>query len=142
MDLRFETYSTWLYRQDEGGQFFYWNNQYRDAYTNDGYLLGSWVGRDARAYIVSSTYWWSAQNTASVSYRQTKTGSNFLPGGGTQTDLSVNGQWQLRSGLMVSPFLQLERYFIPVLAAAPKKDISVGLQFTFYPKNLVWSPKR
>ena len=95
MDLRFETYSTWLYRGDEGGLFFYWNNQYRDAYTNNGYLLGSWVGRDARAYQASSTYWWSAQKKITASFRQTKTGSMFLPGGGTQSDISLSGQWQL-----------------------------------------------
>lgn len=135
MDLRFETYSTWLYRGDEGGLFFYWNNQYRDAYTNNGYLLGSWVGRDARAYQGSSTYWWSAQNKIVLSFRQTKTGSNFLPGGGTQSDISASGQWQLGPDVAVSPFVQFERYFIPVLGA-PKKDVSFGLQITFAPKNM------
>ncbi|HEX4227608.1 MAG TPA: capsule assembly Wzi family protein [Bryobacteraceae bacterium] len=135
MDLRFETYSTWLYRGDEGGLFFYWNNQYRDAYTNNGYLLGSWVGRDARAYEVSSTYWWSAQNKIVASFRQTKTGNMFLPGGGTQSDISVAGQWQLRPGVIASPSIQFERYFIPVLGG-PKTDLSVGLQITFSPKNV------
>jgi hypothetical protein len=135
MDLRFETYSTWLYRGDEGGLFFYWNNQYRDAYTNDGYLLGSWVGRDARAYEASSTYWWSAQNKIVLSFQQTKTGSNFLPGGGTQSDVSVSGQWQLRPDVAASPFVQFERYFIPLLGA-PKSDFSFGLQITFSPKNM------
>jgi Capsule assembly protein Wzi len=138
MDLRFETYSTWLYRGDEGGLFFYWNNQYRDAYTNDGYLLGSWVGRDARAYEASSTYWWSAQNKLVLSFRQTKTGSNFLPGGGTQSDVSVSGQWQLRPDIAASPFVQFERYFIPILGG-PKQDVSFGLQITFSPKNMALS---
>ena len=135
MDFRFETYSTWLYRGDEGGLFFYWNNQYRDAYTNNGYLLGSWIGRDARAYQASSTYWWSAQNKITASFRQTKTGSMFLPGGGTQSDLSISGQWQLRSDVAVNPFLQFERYSIPALGS-PKQNLSVGLQITFNPKNL------
>ena len=135
MDLRLETYSTWLYRGDEGGRFFYWNNQYRDAYTNDGYLLGSWVGRDARAYEVSSTYWWAAQKKLSVSFRQTKTGSMFLPGGGTQTDVSVSGQQQWGPDVSASALVQFERYLIPVLGAS-KKDFSVGLQITFSPKNL------
>jgi hypothetical protein len=135
MDLRFETYSTWLYRGDEGGMFFYWNNQYRDAYTNNGFLLGSWVGRDARAYDVSSTYWWSAQNKMTFSYRQTKTGSMFLPGGGTQTDISISGQWKLAPDIAASPLIQYERYFIPTLGG-PKRDLSVGLQITFSPKNL------
>jgi Capsule assembly protein Wzi len=138
MDLRFETYSTWLYRGDEGGAFFYWNNQYRDAYTNNGFLLGSWVGRDARAYEASSTYWWSAQNKVVLSFRQTKTGSNFVPGGGTQSDVSVSGNWQLRPDVAASPFVQFERYFIPILGG-PKQDVSFGLQITFAPKNIALS---
>lgn len=138
MDLRFETYSTWLYRGDEGGLFFYWNNQYRDAYTNNGFLLGSWVGRDARAYEASSTYWWSAQNKVVLSFRQTKTGSNFVPGGGTQSDISVSGNWQLRPDVAASPFVQFERYFIPILGG-PKQDVSFGLQITFAPKNMASS---
>lgn len=135
MDLRFETYSTWLYRGDEGGMFFYWNNQYRDAYTNNGYLLGSWIGRDARAYQVSSTYWWSAQKKIMFSYRQTKTGSLFLPGGGTQTDLSLSGQWQIGPDIAASPLLQYERYVIPALGG-PKRDMTVGLQITVSPKHV------
>ncbi len=138
MDLRFETYSTWLYRGDEGGLFFYWNNQYHDAYTNNGYLLGSWVGRDARAYETSSTYWWSAQNKLTVSFRQTKTGSMFLPGGGTQSDISLSGQWQLRRDVTASPFVQFERYLIPALGG-PKTNVAIGLQLTFNPKNLALS---
>ncbi len=135
MDLRFETYSTRLYRGDEGGLFFYWNNQYRDAYTNDGYLLGSWVGRDARAYVASSTYWWSAKNKVVASFRQTKTGSVFLPGGGTQSDFSLSGQWQVGPNITASPVVQFERYFIPALGG-PKRNISIGLQITLVPKNL------
>lgn len=138
LDFRLETYSTWLYRGDAGGRFIYWNDQYRDAYTNNGYLLGSWVGRDARAYVASSTYWWSAQNKITASYRQAKTGSQFLPGGGSQTDLSVNAQWLVRPDLLATGFLQYERYFIPVLGD-PKRDFTAGLQFTFYPKN--WSAR-
>jgi len=136
LDFRFETYSTWLYRGDQGGQFFYWNNQYRDAYTNNTYLLGSSVGRDARTYLASSTYWWSAQSKTAVSFRQTKTGSAFLPGGGTQTDISVNNQWQVRPDMNANLLVQFERYFIPVLGR-PAKNVSIGLQITFTPKNLI-----
>jgi hypothetical protein len=134
MDLRFETYSTWLYRGDPGGMFFYWNDQYRDAYTNDGNLFGSWVGRDARAYVVSSTYWWSAKNKITATYRQTKTGNQFLPGGGTQTDVSMNAQWEFPANLLVAAFVQYERYFVPVLGG-PKRDVVAGFGFTYYPKR-------
>lgn len=138
-DFRFETYSTLLYRGDEGGKFFYWNNQYRDAYTNDGFLLGSWVGRDARAYEASMSYWRTPQDKISLMYRQIKTGSNFLPGGGTQTDLTVNDQWQIQPEASVTAFVQYERYFIPVLGGA-RTAVSASLQFTFNPKN--WAVRK
>jgi hypothetical protein len=134
LDLRLETYSTWLYRKDEGGGFIYWNNNYHDAYTNNGNLLGSWVGRDARAYAASSTYWWSGSNKVTASFRQTKTGSKFLPGGGTQTDASLTVQWQLRPGLLATAFGQYERYFVPVLGS-PRRDVAAGLQLVYYPRN-------
>jgi len=136
LDLQFETYATWVYRKDEGGIFIYWNNQYHDAYTNDGFILGSWVGRDARAYTASSTYWVSAQNKITASFRQIKTGGNFLPGGGTQTDISLSAQWRVRPELSLAGFIQGERYFLPILGG-PQKDIAGGMQLTFYPKNWV-----
>jgi hypothetical protein len=136
LDLRLETYSTWLYRGDVGGQFFYWNNQYRDAYTNDNRLLGSWIGRDARAYVASSTYWFSAQRTITLSFRQNKIGSDFIPGGGTQTDISVKSNWQTKFGFMATPQVQYERYFIPALGS-PRKNLSVGIELIFSPGKLI-----
>ncbi|HMJ60950.1 MAG TPA: capsule assembly Wzi family protein, partial [Bryobacteraceae bacterium] len=136
LDLRLESYSTRLYIKDAGGQFIYWNNQYHDAYTNNGVLLGSWVGRDARAYSASSTCWLSARNKIGASYRQIKTGSKFLPGGGTQTDASVNTEWQLHPGWQANVFVQYERYFLPVLGP-PRNDLTVGLEITFFPRDWV-----
>jgi hypothetical protein len=133
-DFRFESYSTLLYRRDVGGKFFYWNNQYRDAYTNNGFLLGSWVGRDARAYQGSVSYWRTSQNKVSFSFRQVKTGGVFLPGGGTQTDIGISGQWQVRPDVNAVAFVQYERYFIPVLGG-PQTNVSASVQFTFTPKN-------
>jgi hypothetical protein len=134
LDLRFETYSSWLYRGDEGGLFFYWNNQYRDAYTNHGNLLGSWVGRDARAYVVRSTYWASPRKTISLLYRQTKTGSNFLLGGGTQTDAAATFDCAIRPQLQASLFVQYERRLIPILGPL-QRDVSAQLQLTLHPQN-------
>jgi Capsule assembly protein Wzi len=139
LDFRFETYSTWLYERDAGGNFIYWNNQYRDAYTNDGNLLGSWVGRDARAYTANSTYWFSAQAKISASFRQTKTGSNFLPGGGTQTDISLTVHRALRPDLLGMVSVQYERYFVP-LAGNARKDLTAQFQLVLYPKK--WAVAR
>jgi hypothetical protein len=134
LDFRFETFSTWLYRQDEGGGFLYFNDQYHDSYTNDGYLLGSWIGRDSRAYVASTAYWFSARSKLQAQYRQIKVGNNFLPGGGTQTDGSVTAQWSLSPEWMLTATAQCERYFLPILGG-PQRDVLVSLQVTFTPQN-------
>lgn len=139
LELQFETYSTWLYAQDAGGRFIYWNDQYHDAYTNDKLVLGSWAGRDSRAYVASLDYSLSPRDRITATYRQVKSGGAFLPGGGTQTDISLRVQWQLRPDLSMDTFAQGERYDIPILGA-PRKNLAAGLQFTFCPSN--WSVHR
>lgn len=137
-DLRFETYATWLYRKDQGGQFVYWDNQYRDAGTNDGNLLGSWVGRDSRAYTATVNYWFSGRSKVEAQYRQIKAGEKFLPGGGTQTDGLVTAQWSFTSEWTVTASAQYERYFIPILGA-PRHDITESLQVVFTPRHWQWN---
>ena len=138
-DLRFESYSTWLYRKDEGGDFLYFDNQYHDSYTNNGYLLGSWIGRDSRAYVASSTYWLSAKTKVQAQYKQIKAGNAFLPGGGTQTDFSLIGEWAPRNDWMVSAEMQGERYYIPLLGGV-QHVLVAGAGLTFTPDK--WTFKR
>jgi len=115
----------------------YWDNQYRDAGINDGNLLGSWVGRDSRAYTAALNYWFSGKSKLEAQYRQLKAGNNFLPGGGTQTDGSVTAQWSLNPEWMVTASAQYERYFIPVLGG-PRNDITASLQVVFTLRHWQW----
>lgn len=141
LDLRFETYSTLLYSGDKGGNFIYWNNQYHDAYTNTGNVLGSWVGRDARAYVGSAGYWLSARSRIQGEYRQIKQSAVYLPGGGTQTDGSVFVQWGLTPELLINGSFQYERYDIPVLSRLVHNDALASIQITYTPKNVTYTPK-
>jgi hypothetical protein len=137
VDLRVETYSTWLYRKDQGGQFIYYNDDYHDAYTNSGNLLGSWIGRDSRAYVASSTYSFGATSWIQAQYRQIKAASGFLPGGGTQTDFGIQGQRCLTPEWVISAQVQGERYYIPLLGG-PRRDVVASLGMTFYPSDWIW----
>jgi Capsule assembly protein Wzi len=139
MDLRFETYATWLYRKDQGPQFLYFNDVYHDSYTNRGSLLGSWIGRDSRAYVAATSYSLSAKTRVEAKYRQIKAANLYLPGGGTQTDFSVAGQWAARPEWLFSAQLQAERYWLPVLGPA-RHDVLASLQLTYYPRNWAWRP--
>ena len=138
LDLRFETYSTWLYRKDEGPQFLYFNNAYHDAYTNSGSLLGSWIGRDSRAYVAAAGYSWSAKTRIEAKYRQIKAGNAMLPGGGTQTDYGLTGTWSPRPDWMLGAQLQAERYWVPILGPA-RRDVLASVQVTYTPRSWVWA---
>jgi len=137
LDLRAETYSTWLYRKDQGPQFLYYNNAYHDSYTNQGSLLGSWIGRDSRAYVGTVGYSWSAKTRLEGKYRQTKVANGMLPGGGTQTDFGLTGTWAPRAEWILGAQLQGERYWLPVLGPA-RKDMVASVQITYTPGNWKW----
>jgi hypothetical protein len=134
LDFRVETYATELYKKDLGGDYFYFNGEYRDSYTNNGVLLGSWIGRDSRAYVASTTYWFCAQSKIQAQFKQIKAGAQFLPGGGTQTDATITGQWSVTPEWTVGVTAQYERYDIPVLAG-PQRDLLGSLQVVFTPRN-------
>jgi hypothetical protein len=123
-----------MFNKDIGPYYFYYNNAYHDSYTNKGTLLGSWIGRDSRAYVASTTYWVSPKSKVQAEYRQVKAGTQFLPGGGTQTDGSITAQWGLNREWMVGASVQYERYYIPVLGG-PERDLVGSLSVVFTPRN-------
>jgi hypothetical protein len=121
----------------EGGQFYYWEAIYRDAYTNKGYLLGSWLGREGTGGQAWATYWFSPKSTLRIGYRTVKVSHFFVPRGETQQDgyAELNCQW--RNGLGVRVFVQGERWVAPALASGPQTDVTTQIQLSFSPKN--WS---
>jgi Capsule assembly protein Wzi len=134
LDLRLETYSTLLYAQDHGGEFIYFNNQYHDGYTNSGNLMGSWVGRDARAYVADGGYWISSRTRVQAQYRHMKQGAGYLPEGGTQTDGSVSFSWGITPDLLAGASVQFEHYSIPILGPEHENTVA-SLHFTYTPHN-------
>ena len=132
-DLRVETPSTRGADKDRGGLFFYWNNVYRDANTNDGLLLGNWVGRDGRGLFVQAAYWRSARSRWELTWRQNRIGSAFLPGGGTQDDAGIRGDLRAAPNWELSVFAQYERYFIPLLGGR-NRNAGFGIELVYAPE--------
>ena len=134
-DLRVEAPSTRLLT-DQGGFFLYWNNIYHDANTNQGNLLGSWVGRDGRGLLIQTSWWQTARSHWDFGYRQVRIGPNFLPGGGTQDDAFARGSLQLGPAWRMDLLTQYERYFIPMLGGL-RHDLVASLELTWQPR---WRP--
>ena len=134
VDLRVEMASSEALSQDEGGKRFFINEQYRDANTNKGFLLGNAIGRDARAFQYESTYWQSARTTYTAGFRQTKGSENFLPGGSTISDAYVKGGFGLGEQWSAQFYSQYERFLIPAMMAGVHHNVSGWFQMTWRPK--------
>ena len=133
MDLRIEAASSEGLAHDAGGRHFLYNNQYLDANTNKGFLLGNAVGRDGRAIEARSGYWFSARSKVEAGYRQNKGGTYFLPGGSTITDGFVNASYAITPHWQAQVFTQYERFLIPSYLPGAHHNTSGWLQITWSP---------
>jgi hypothetical protein len=119
-----------------GGKFNYYDNFYHDLYTNRGFLIGSWVGREGNAYQGWMTYHASARNSIQLGYRHSSVSSDFIPGGGNINDASATVNWWLRDDLSVTTLLQYEKWNYPILAPGPQTNWTSSVGFSLYPRAL------
>jgi hypothetical protein len=134
LDLRVEAASTRPYGSDHGGDFIYYNAQYRSGNTNNGFLLGNPVGRDGRAVEAKSTYRISSRDRVEVFFRQQKISGEFLAGGGTQTSGGLASTFRVKENLYASTHTQYEQFRIPMLTGAGRRHNWSGwLQLTWQP---------
>jgi hypothetical protein len=114
---------------------FYFNATWRSGYTNEGNIIGSWVGRGAQGAQAWSNYWFNARNRIQFNFRHEKVSQVFVPGGGTLTDAGVRGDYWVRSNLSVSATLQYERWLFPVIQPNASTNVSATVQILFQPQK-------
>jgi membrane-associated phospholipid phosphatase len=116
------------------GQFNYWNQNYRDGYTNGDFLIANSVGRDGRAFQSWLTYWISPSNSLQVHYKKSSVAGEFMPGGGAWQDYSVRSEMHLRSHFYMKTELQYERIsHYPILFNGRQSNITAIMEMGFSP---------
>ncbi len=113
--------------------FYYLANRYLNGYTNNGNLLGSWLGRAGQGLQAWSKYSFNARNSLQFAYRHAKVSANFIPGGGTVNDASMQADFLAGREFGLSTRVQYERWNYPVLALQPQTNVSVSVQMTYWP---------
>ncbi len=114
--------------------FYYFNGRYRNGYTNDGNLMGSWIGRDSQGEQAWLTYWQGPRSYVRFRYRHQKVSQQFVPYGGTVNDGGVQAGLWLGRELSVSASLQYEKWDFPVLRPGPASNFSSSVQLTYWPR--------
>ena len=112
---------------------FYHNFQYVNGFTNDGQMMGTWIGRAAQGELVTGNYWFGASKKIGFELRHRKIDSEFLPQGGTQNDVALTADLMSRAGFRFSGLVQYEKWQIPMLAAAPQSNVAASFQLSYWP---------
>jgi membrane-associated phospholipid phosphatase len=141
LDLRVEGVYTDV---PAGGQighgFYYFNFTWRSGYTNDGTLIGSWIGREGQGAQAWTNYWFSPRDRLQFNFRHQKVSQEFIPGGGTLTDAGVRGDYWFRSNMSVSALVQYERWLFPVIQPNAQRDVTASIGVQFQPRKLFRAP--
>ena len=135
LDLRVEAPLTDTVSTNGAGHFFYWDSFYHDLYTNRGFLMGNWIGRDGSGLEAWTRYWLTPRNRIQFGYRHAKVDAKFIPGGGTINDASVRTDFWVRTTWGVSAFVQYEQWRFPLLAPGPQTNVTGALQVTYWPQK-------
>lgn len=112
--------------------FVYFDLRYISGFTNNGDLMGSWIGRAGWGGQGWVTYNISPRTNVQASYREQHVDHNFI-GGGDLTDVSLRGDYTLHRDFTASASWQYERWNFPVLSAAPQTNYTTSIQLTYWP---------
>jgi membrane-associated phospholipid phosphatase len=143
LDLHIEAANTqtpgWSYPNGSGskGQVVYWNSRYRQANTNNGFLVGNTVGRMGQTIQGWLTYWASPRNAFQLSYKNNFVDPVFVPGGGAWQDYSVRNELQLTSGVYLKSQMQYEHIsHYPILFSGSQRNVTAIIELGFLPHRV------
>jgi hypothetical protein len=134
MDLHVESAYTNL-PNDPRSAVFYTNAHYADGYTNNGQIIGGWLGPEARAYRLWANYWRTGRSKVQFGFRRQVVDPSYI-GGGTLNDFSGGYEFPWRDVVRVHATVQYERWDFPVLENKPQSNLALSVQFTFQPRNM------
>ena len=127
-----------------GGPNFLYNEVIqKQGYTNKGFIMGSWLGRQSTGGQTWLTWHLSPQEQIQFSYRTMKIPQSFvnaehvtkgfLPGGTTQNDYQFNVVKRIHKDIEVNGWLQYERWVAPVYKTGVQNDTTIAVQITWFP---------
>jgi hypothetical protein len=134
-NLQFRAEGLNISRTKEFGAGWVYANgdRYRSGYTDDGFLLGSWIGRAGRGGESWLTYSFSPRNKLQLGYRLQTVSPEFI-GGGRLADYSAQSEFMIGREVSLSGLVQYEQWRFPVLNPARQSNVTASLQLTFYPR--------
>ncbi len=127
--------STSSYFGSIGGQYQYWETIQRQGYTNQGQLFGDWMGREDKGGQGWITYHLSGNEWVQASVRSQKASKDFIPGGTTLNDFSIQTVKRIRKDFEIDGTFTLEHWKAPIYLPGSQSVTSTTIQLTWFPER-------
>jgi len=139
LDLRVEGANTDVSTTiSTNGTAEYYEGVQVQGYTNKGYIMGDWIGRQAKGGQAWLTYHLDGNQWIQLSYLEKKTPKGFIPGGTTQGQFTADVVKRIHRDIELNAWLQYERWKAPIYITNPNNaanhDTVIAAQITWYPK--------
>jgi hypothetical protein len=114
------------------GRLLMWESVQVQGYTNKGYILGDWIGREATGGQAWLTWHLRPDQQIQLQYRRAKAADDFIPGGTTQNDLSADVVLRPFKNFEVKANIQGEFWKAPLIATGQQKNVGSTIQLTYF----------
>jgi hypothetical protein len=129
--------STPSYSGSIGGRYQYWESIQRQGYTNQGQLFGDWMGREDKGGQAWITYHLSGNEWVQASVRSQKAAKDFIPGGTTLVDFSVQANKRIHKDFEIGGSFTLEHWKAPVYLPGSQMVTATTVQLTWFPERKI-----
>jgi hypothetical protein len=119
--------------RSNGGTFFYFEDIEKQGYTNKGFLLGDWIGREAKGGQAWLTWHLAPGEWIQVEYLNKKLPNDF-DDGTTQNQFKVSVVKRFYRDYELNASAQYEGWKAPIYQTGLQKDTTIAAQVTWFPK--------
>jgi hypothetical protein len=112
----------------------------KQGYTNKGYILGDWIGREAKGGQGWLTWHLSGNEWVQLAYLHKKTPQDFIAGGVTQTQFSIDVLKRIRPEVELDARYQYESWKAPIYLPGAQSNNAFTIQLTWFPRLRTTAP--
>jgi hypothetical protein len=117
-----------------GPNFLYNESVQKQGYTNKGFIMGSWLGRQSTGGQAWLTWHLSPQEQIQFNYRTAKGSRELVTGGTTQNLYTFDVIKRFHKDIEVNGWVQHERWVAPIYKPGVQNDTTIAAQITWFPK--------
>jgi hypothetical protein len=118
------------------GRFMYYEAIQKQGYTNQGQLLGDWIGREDKGGQGWITYHLSGNEWLQLAMRNQKATTYFIPGGTTLNEISFQTIKRIGRDIEINGNFSYGRWKAPIYLSGQQTATTTTIRVTWFPEKV------